>query len=376
MREIFKDVPAIYGFSSVAPLGPMAASFLNRNFQSAGTGDVGTGRASSRLLASFAGHNLTVVSGLGSASEPLAAHRRDVCEFSDDRLVPAQRVARIHQILGREMADVRMLLDRIERQMAALSDAQRQEPAIAQALEEIQRDASARTRFIEFARDADQLPVRARMFALARSFGWLTPEEHRAEILRMVNERIAQNAVGSAEVDLVCALNADRWLDPLLERIPVSAAQADKVSVAAVQACLGSSGARERVLRALTSRDDDEVRIAQVYLTRQPIEDAQELRDLANRVAAMRGARTQVRALETLARLRLNDREALDALARLYPVAESASVQTAIATVLVHADYSAIASPELVQTLRTHRLKSDPGENMIDVLIRRLQVRN
>src|SRR4029434_10867828 len=36
-RQVFKDVPAIYGFSSVAPLGPIAGSILSRYFQSAGT---------------------------------------------------------------------------------------------------------------------------------------------------------------------------------------------------------------------------------------------------------------------------------------------------------------------------------------------------
>ena len=33
MRKIFKDVPAIYGFSAAAPLGPRAASTLDRHFR-------------------------------------------------------------------------------------------------------------------------------------------------------------------------------------------------------------------------------------------------------------------------------------------------------------------------------------------------------
>ena len=39
------------------------------------------------------------------------------------------------------------------------------------------------------------------------------------------------------------------------------------------------------------------------------------------------------------------------------------------------ADYRALAKPELVQTLREHRLKSGAGQDLIDVLIRRLQAR-
>ena len=87
----------------------------------------------------------------------------------------------------------------------------------------------------------------------------------------------------------------------------------------------------------------------------------------------MNGAAAKVRALESLARLRLSDPESLDELARLYPVAESAGVQTAIAAVLIRADYQAMDRPELVQTLRDHRLKGGSGPDMIDVLIRRLQ---
>src|SRR6266568_4341401 len=50
MRLIFKDVPVIYGFSSKAPVGPTAASMLDRYFQSGAGGEVGSGRASGRLL--------------------------------------------------------------------------------------------------------------------------------------------------------------------------------------------------------------------------------------------------------------------------------------------------------------------------------------
>ena len=88
----------------------------------------------------------------------------------------------------------------------------------------------------------------------------------------------------------------------------------------------------------------------------------------------MPGSAAQVRALDTLARHHLSDQESLEELARLYPVADSVRVQTAIAGILIRSDYGKIANPELVQTLRQHRLKSAGGEDLIDVLIRRLQV--
>jgi hypothetical protein len=43
--------------------------------------------------------------------------------------------------------------------------------------------------------------------------------------------------------------------------------------------------------------------------------------------------------------------------------------------VLLRSDYEAIAKPEVVQTLRETRLKSTRGADLIDALIRRLQIR-
>src|ERR1700674_4227776 len=105
MRLIFKDVPVIYGFSSVAPLGPTAASVLDRYFQSAGTREVGSGRASAKLLNQFAGHSLVVASGL-SDSDPRTAYRQDVCHFGDDRLSPEQKLGFVHRLLAGERAEV------------------------------------------------------------------------------------------------------------------------------------------------------------------------------------------------------------------------------------------------------------------------------
>src|SRR6266404_8950325 len=54
MRLIFKDVPVIYGFSSKAPLGATAGPMLDRYFQPGSSAEIGSGRASLKLLASFA----------------------------------------------------------------------------------------------------------------------------------------------------------------------------------------------------------------------------------------------------------------------------------------------------------------------------------
>ena len=127
------------------------------------------------------------------------------------------------------------------------------------------------------------------------------------------------------------------------------------------------------MLRALTSHDAEEVQIAQTYLRHRPIVDASEFRGVATGIARMNGSDAQVRALDTLALHPLFDREGLEELTHLFVRAKSVSIQRAIAGILIRSDYRAIAGPELVRALRQHRLKSPDGEDLIDVLIRRLQ---
>jgi hypothetical protein len=88
----------------------------------------------------------------------------------------------------------------------------------------------------------------------------------------------------------------------------------------------------------------------------------------------MNGSAAQARAGHPRTSASVRSRESLEELARLFPLAESVGVQTAIAGVLIRSDYKTIARPEFVQTLQRHRLRSSNGADLIDVLIRRLQV--
>jgi hypothetical protein len=372
MRLVFKDVPAIYGFSSVAPLGPIAGSILSRHLQASGTSEVGSGRVSGRLLGQFSAHAMAVTTGL-TDRDPLAAHRRDVCQFADDRLAPERKLAFVHELLKRETAEARMFLPRLERLAASLDDGELESPPIAAAMSAIAQDGTARSRYLDLARDADSAAVRARMVSLATKFGWLSPDDERAELVRMFNEQLASTAITPAEVDLACMLNKDGEFLPERDRLKVSPALAERVSHAAILACLGSPEGRERVLRALTSPTQDDVKFAQVYLRHRPLDDRQELRSVMAEIARMNGGEAQVRALHALSQHRLSDPESLTTLARLYPVADSVGVQTAIAGILLRSEYRTIASPELVHTLRTRRLGNASGQDAIDVLIRRMQ---
>ncbi|MEO8137706.1 MAG: hypothetical protein ABI831_27455, partial [Betaproteobacteria bacterium] len=146
-----------------------------------------------------------------------------------------------------------------------------------------------------------------------------------------------------------------------------------KVAQAAALACVGGVEARNNVLTGLTSADDDDVQVAQVYLRHRPITTVEEVRLVTTGVAKMRVPAAQVRALDTLARQRLSDRESIDALAKLFPVAESVNVQRAIAGVIIRADYHALEKPEMARVLAESRLKSSGGDDIIDILIRRLR---
>jgi hypothetical protein len=107
MRRIFMNVPVIYGFSSVAPLGANAATLLGRHLQASPIAEVGSGRPSSRLLGHFAAESMIAVGGLNE-SDPRAVYRHDACQFVDDRLSPAEKLGFLHGLLLRDMGEVRM----------------------------------------------------------------------------------------------------------------------------------------------------------------------------------------------------------------------------------------------------------------------------
>jgi hypothetical protein len=372
MRRIFKDVPVLYGFSSVAPLGATAGPLLNRYLQSRSTVQFGSGQVDTGLVRHFAGNSMTVAAGLRD-SDPDADLRRDNCRFVDDRQSTAQKLRFVHQLLGRDMAEVRVFLPRIEALLASMSAQDRAAPAAAEALGDIRADAAARERYLVFARDADQPAIRQRMLEVAGTLGWLSPEQQRAETLRMMGDYLARSGMGLPEVELICALNKDHAYDGELARVRVPPAHADRVAPAAGLACLGSLAGRAQILEALTSASEQEVEIAQLYLKYRPITEVGELRTLAGGIARMGAVQAQIRALETLARYYLSDQESLQVLAGLFPKARSLGVQRAIADLIIRSDYRRLPKPDLIRMLSRYRVKSPDGTDSIDILIRRLQ---
>ena len=372
MRHIFKDVPVIYGFSSLAPLGRTAGPLLDRYFQSAPAAEIGSGQVSGKLLGAFAQTALTVTPGLTDA-ESQASVRRDACQFVDDRLSAGQKLDFMHKLLQRDMAEVRMFLGHLERFAASIGPVERVAPTTASAFMAIGADQGARRRYLEAARDADEPVVRTRMMGLARSIGWLTPAQEQAEFTRTIADQIARDRVGRNDVDLACARGRQEGTDPTFQALAAGALKSGKVAQAAALACLGSAEAHARVVRAVTSANADEITIAQAYLRHRPLANVGELRAIAAAIARMPASEAQVRALETLAQQRLADPESLREIARLFSLTRSVQVQRAIASVLIRADHRVLGQADLARSLKQYRLKSPDGGDVIDALLRVLQ---
>jgi hypothetical protein len=363
MRQIFKDVPVIYGFPGKAPLGRYAGPILERYLRIGG--EFGEGRANARLLAAFAAGNMTATSGM-TDNDARANFRADTCRFLDERIAPERKAAHLHAVLNRSGAEVRMFLDHLERYASRM-------PATASspAMSAIAQDSAAKARVLAIARDADDPAAGVRMARLATRLGWLDGAQERTVVVEILAHRYRSPALGAADVDLACTLNRDGVLDGAFGGFPDNVAR--NPARDAVLACLGSRESRDRVLRALASGDEAGATVAHAYLSHRPMADKAELRVVTADVARMTGrADAQVRALQALARHELADRESLDALAESFRMAKSLEVQRAIAGVLVRADYHAIAPADLAQAVRKQRMKSPDGRDLIDVLIRRL----
>lgn len=371
MRRVFPNVPVIYGFSSLAPYGRVAGPMLSRYFQNANGDEIGSGRLSPKLLAMFAPSSM-VVTGGQRETDANADYRAEACRYYDDRISIAERVGFVHELLGREMPQVRIAFDRVEKFLGTLDEAKRGEPATQAAVSALAQDRGTRGRYLGIVRDTEDPALRVRMLALARSIGWLTPAEHRAELVHTIHDVLATDSMGFGEVDLVCRLNEDRALDAALNRVQVTQTGARPAQSAAL-ACLGSPDAHHRTLKALASTHDSDVLVAQAYLRHRPITDPTELRAVALEIVRMKGAGAQARALETLARLRIADREILDELARLFRQSTSLQVQRAIAEVFIRADRQGEADRDFAGVFRRHRIRSPGGEDLIDAAIRKLQ---
>jgi hypothetical protein len=371
MRRVFPGVPLIYGFSSLAPYGRVAGPMLRRHFEGGAFHEVGSGEPSQKLLKLFGPASMVATEGLG-ASEPGADYRAEACRYYDDRVTAAQRLVFVHELLGRDMAEVRMAFDRVEKFLASLDESERAQPNLIAVRNAMAADATTRAKYLALARETEDPALRVRMLSLARNVGWLSGAEQRAELARLIGDVLARGSAGFGEVDMICTLNSDRALDAELTRFSVARLAATPANAAAL-ACLGSIDSRARVLDALLSADESEVQVAQAYLRHRPLADASEVRTIVAGIARMKAASAQARALETLARQHVTDAETLAELAGLFVRSTHLRVQRAIAEVFIRSGPAALETPGLANLIRRHRLKSPDGADLIDALMGRLE---
>jgi hypothetical protein len=333
MRRLFPNVPVIYGFSSKAPYGRIAGPMLERYFQTGG--EVGTGQVSERLHKLFAPASMTVTSGLREGDSN-ADYRAEACRYHDDRLTPAMKLAAIRETMARSMAEARLSLEPIEKFFATLPAKARNEPTFRDAIGSLATDGALRSRYVSLVRDAPDPAVRVRLIALGGEIGWFTQADRREEQMRMVADVLTRGGADFGEVDLICSLNADRSLDAERAWLSGVALPAGRAADAAL-ACLGDDAGRSRTLQALASREERDVQIVQAYLRHRPITDADELRKVAMKVAGMDAGGAQARALEALARLRIEDEQVLLALRQLGERTRSPAVKRAVSEVFLRA---------------------------------------
>ena len=210
MRRIFMNVPAIYGFSRLAPAGTHRRDAAQPVFRFGVPA-----RRRQRPPDTEAPRSIRGEHDGGRRRYDGVRSRRAVPagDLPIRRRPPvAGGEARLHsqRALRRDMAEARMFLDRIEGLFASLERARAAGPVVrAGARNEIARDTRARERYLRFAEDADLPRTRARMIELAGTLGWLSPADQRAELVRMVGDLIERGSIGPSDIELVCSLNKD-----------------------------------------------------------------------------------------------------------------------------------------------------------------------
>jgi hypothetical protein len=379
MRRIFFDVPALYGFGSKAPLGPAAASALSRYFRSPGSMQemlrvqerlargAGPQAANRRLASHFTDSGMKVVGGL-TVADPAVRVRAEMCTFFDDRQSPASKLDFIGELLGREMAEVRMYLERVETYLEGINDEATGSPEWWTSLSRIAADEEARERFLQFARDADPPPVRLRMMDVAFRLGWLTPEQERQEQVQLVQRLLEAPRLGMGEADIICKLaNAQ---DIGVNELRLRAQSGPAASVA--RACLGDTDARQAVRAFLLSHDEDAFLGARILFDSDPMTPT-DLKWYAEEIGrGTGGAAAAERALHVIARQGIRDRAVLDAYLHLLTIDLASETKQAVAYVFLFADWSQVDREKLNVAVRKSGLAE---EGVLGFLLRRLESR-
>jgi len=205
LRRSFMGVPRIYGFSSVAPRGEIAAPLLQRYFER--KGDYGRYLAvaardtqpNKDLLSSFPYTSLVQTTGL-TPLEPAAGDRALICNVYDDTQTVAERLRIVQQLFARSdflsfVPSVEVFLRR--HPSAELHGEERR------LFRGLQAQATARQQVLEQVDSLHVSALKMQLAHLALQLEWITADEFRRLAEEGVRQLLAE-PLSTEVVDITC----------------------------------------------------------------------------------------------------------------------------------------------------------------------------
>jgi len=207
MRRAFVDVPRIYGFSSVAPIGQFTAPRLREYFRRKGDYAEYLTRVERKsvrnqeLLNAFAGTGLVQTEGVGSGEA--AGDRNLVCNLYDETMAVDERLMVVEKMFSRPdflsfVPTVEVFFDR--HPPDGYDGAERRHLAEIQALEAPRREVT------EMMRRMDLSVLKMQLANLARQLDWIDAEEHESIATDGLKELLAE-PLSTEVADIGCELS-------------------------------------------------------------------------------------------------------------------------------------------------------------------------
>lgn len=216
-RRIFKGVPRLYGFSSVAPTADFTVTRLRRYFRAKGNyrqyleETRGDARPNRELLDAFRGTGLVQTSGL-TPSEAAAADRAQICRLYDETRPVDERLAVIAGFF--ERGDFFAFLPTVETFMAR-HPAEQLNGEARRVLAEIRDRHAARDQVVALVRDLDVSALKMELAHLALQLRWMTAKEFRTLAIAGARQ-LLRRPVTSEVVDVMCEISKRQFLGDAL----------------------------------------------------------------------------------------------------------------------------------------------------------------